>query len=274
MPVNELATRDLTTQLAPFAKVYSSSTSDDADKNDILWQVLKRAHEASNLRALKPLLDELDSKLKSLPNLVIETLGDRDIVEGQPCALFSNRVADFKNFYVTETANSKKLAILSRVVQTLRDEKFRFLKRVQGGGFQEVDNETAMEKVRKKLLMKVKSRTVVDVAPLPLERGQPVDVPDEWHILPGCSKKHPANIAYRRKLSEVLYEFLGAQTKEEETEVCARVIAELEGQGFKFVDQESRAEMGGVKAIQKVKRSLRDMARKKKCIAYNAFRTH
>ena len=212
-------------------------------------------------------MDKLDSKFKAFLPHVIETPGERDIVEGQPCALFSQRVADFQNEYVIETSNSKKLVILSKALQTLGDEGFRVQKRAEGGGFQEADLKQAMDRVRKKITSttKLKKQTVTDGALLPLERGRSIAVHNECHILPGCSKKHPANVAYRRKLSEVLHEFIAARTKEEEVEVCARVIGDLEREDLRFVNEdESQTELGRAKAIRKVKRSLRDMARLKK----------
>jgi hypothetical protein len=271
--VDEISSRDLTTYLAPFAKVYKNSSTPESEKNDIRWQVLRFAHEDDNLRVLMPLMDALDSKFKALPT-VIETPGDRDIVEGQQSALFSLRMknSDIEKEYVSETSNSKKQMILSNAVRTLGGEGFRFLEKLEGGGFQEADLKSAMDRVRKKIISRKKvlpvaidAQKIADAAELlpPLERGPSVEAGDQWDILPGCSKKHPANVAYRRELSEVLLEFIGVCTKEEKKVICARVVDDLECQGFRFVDENSLMEMGKVKAIRKVRKSLMDMVRLK-----------
>lgn len=184
---------------------------------------------------------------------------------------------------------------LENTVLTLRGEGFRFLEEAPaGGGYQEMDLNSSCSILRKRILHIRKSRppTATTAAATQdaassttigtgigtgaqdaaghladAESVMGAHVPGVMDILPGWTKSHPANLSYRQKLASILDEFESA-TRGERTAIVTKLFGDLQREGYRLLERSSPSEFYTVlesqKAIEKVRRNLKDMVIRKR----------
>jgi GNAT superfamily N-acetyltransferase len=244
---------DFAAQVGPFVTEYKSIES-EKDRMDMLWKVLRYTHEAIPIPGVTGMLNTLAAEFGSDP-LVIMTPGEKDIVEGESGGatdIFHQRVAAFLNPNASDDSplNIGSRPYLKDIVVTLRREGFRFLKRVEGVGWKEMDIADSLVQVQNSLRHAIAEPRQIT----------PKDIY-------GKSQKNLSNVRYHECLEEFIAPFEAA-SKFEKQVVAEQFIDKLMSEGYGFAVELPKTsglctDMGRKAIIEKVIHSLRDKIRRR-----------
>ena len=144
----------LSALMAPFVKEYTDDTTSEKAKIDILWKVLRCAHEAIpsqvGTQGVTGMVNVIAAEFdKAKASVLITALGEKDVIQGNQGGIYAyqQRLTAFMAGYGKSNVDS----FLRDIVVTLRKEGFRFLEKAEVGGFQEMDMNSSCQKVQRSM---------------------------------------------------------------------------------------------------------------------------
>ena len=153
-PASPPCSTDFSAHLGPFVNDYISSTSEKV-KMDVLWTILRSAHEAFPFAFLTAAFDKIAGQLNKAP-VAITHFGEKDIwVGGKGMHAFHQLVDPFVKGYGNCVGNLEKESFIHDIFLKLQRERFRFLEQAgkeEGAPFKEIYMESSCLKIRKRIL--------------------------------------------------------------------------------------------------------------------------